>query len=191
MADVTGSLDHALSTTATDVDGVGSEQWREKSVCEEWTVRDLVEHLTGGAALTAAVLRGEEAHGRPTYDGTSDHELAVQFRQASQAVLLVVDEPGALEQTVRVGMGPVPGSVAAHLALVEAIVHGWDIASSTGQSVSYDEGTVAEALEFSRGMMEQIPPGRSPFAESFPVGEDAPPMEQLLGLLGRDPNTSS
>jgi len=35
--------------------------------------------------------------------------------------------------------------------------------------------------------MEQIPPGRSPFAEPFPVGEDASAMEQLLGLLGRDP----
>jgi len=187
MADLTGSLDHALSTTAEVVDGVGSEQWQEKSVCDKWSVRDLVEHLAGGAALTAAVLRGEDAHARPTYEDTSEHELTVQFRQASQAVLLAVEEPGALEQTVRVGMGPVPGSVAAHLALVEAIVHGWDIATSTGQSVRFEEDVVTEALEFSRGMMEQIPPGRSPFAEPFPVGEDASAMEQLLGLLGRDP----
>ncbi|MGB7448301.1 MAG: TIGR03086 family metal-binding protein [Ornithinimicrobium sp.] len=187
MADLTGSLDQALSTTADVIDGISSEQWQQTSVCEEWSVRQLVEHLVGGCALTGQVLQGEDAHGRPTYEGTSDHELTVQFRQASQAVLLAVDEPAALEQTVRVGMGPVPGSVAAHLALVEAIVHGWDVASSTGQAVAYDEGTVTEALDFSRGMMDQIPAGRSPFKPSFPVAEDAPPLSQLLGLLGRAP----
>jgi hypothetical protein len=39
-------------------------------------------------------------------------------------------------------------------------------------------------------MMDQIPPDRSPFAEPYPVGEGASPMEQLLGLLGRDPRRS-
>jgi uncharacterized protein (TIGR03086 family) len=187
MPELAGSLDRALSTTADVIDAIEPGRWHDTSLCEQWSVRELVDHLVGGCMLTGQVLQGEDARGRPTYEGTSDHELAVQFRQAGQAVLLGIEEPGALERTVRVGLGPVPGSVAAQLCLVETIVHGWDIARSTGQDVVFDDAAVTGALEFSRGMMSQIPAERSPFKPSFPVAEDAPPLARLVGLLGRAP----
>ncbi|MGC1208390.1 MAG: TIGR03086 family metal-binding protein, partial [Ornithinimicrobium sp.] len=90
-------------------------------------------------------------------------------------------------QTVTVGFGPVPGAVAARLCLVETIVHGWDVARSTGQDVDFSEDAAAEALQFSQGMMSQLPPDRSPFDPSQPVDDDSPTVDRLVALLGRTP----
>lgn len=185
MTSIQDHLSACLATTTTVLDGIDSEQWRQPSTCDDWTVRQLVEHLVGGCALTAAVLAGQDATSRPEYADIPDDELAAALRGASDAIGEAVSTPGALEQIVRVGFGPVPGSVAARLCLVEAIVHGVDAARSTDQSVDFDTAAVEEALAFSEPMMGQLPPGRSPFKPSTPVADDAPALDRLLALLGR------
>jgi len=178
-------LASSLAATATVVDGIASEQWGQPSTCEEWTVRQLTEHLVGGCALTASVLAGQDSRARPEYADVPDAELAAALRPASAAITEAVSSPGALEKIVRVGFGPVPGAVAARLCLVEAIVHGIDLARSTGQVVDFDAAAVDEALAFSAPMMTQLPPGRSPFKPSTSVADEAPAIDRLLALLGR------
>lgn len=87
-----------------------------------WTVHQLVEQLVGGCALTAAVLAGQDTKARPEYADLPDNELASALRGVSAATTKAVDSPGALEQIVRVGFGPVPGAAAARLCLVEAMM---------------------------------------------------------------------
>lgn len=185
MTPIREHLQSSLAATASVLDGVGSEHWAAPSNCDDWTVRHLVEHLVGGCTLTAAVLSGQDAKARPEYADVPNNELAAALRGASAAITEAVGVPGALEQTVRVGFGPVPGAVAARLCLVEAIVHGVDVARSTDQSVDFDMAAVAEALVFSEPMMSRLPPGRSPFKPSTSVADDAPALDRLLALLGR------
>lgn len=188
MTDIADHLAGTLERTGSILRGIDPQRWARPSTCTDWSVRELSDHLLGGTALTAAVLAGEDARARPEYADTPDADIAQTHEMAGRAVLDAVARPVALEQIVQVGFGPVPGAVAARLCLVETIVHGWDLAASTGQDVSFDDAAVEEALQFSQGLMGQIPPDRSPFDPSHPVADDAPVLDRLVALLGRSPS---
>jgi hypothetical protein len=51
--------------------------------------------------------------------------------------------------------------------------------------MAFPEDVAEQELQFSRGAISQIPPGRTPFGPSQPVPEDAPAIDRLAGLLGR------
>lgn len=186
MSDIQDDLAGALPVTAAAIAAVGDDQWSAASTCPDWTIRELVEHLVGGAALTASVLGGEAATGRPDLTGVDNADLPAAFTEAGGRVVTALADPDVLQRQVRVGMGPVPGVVAAQLCLVETLVHGWDVARSSGQRVAFDEGTAQRALAFSEDMMTQIPEGRSPFADPHSPRDDATSFERLLALLGRE-----
>ncbi len=81
-----------------------------------------------------------------------------------------------------------PAEVAGIVALDEVIVHGWDIAVASGQSFSSEARLVEAALQFVQSTVAQNPDG-SPglFGPPVPVPEDAPVLDRLIGLTGRDP----
>ncbi|MGB3258421.1 MAG: TIGR03086 family metal-binding protein [Ornithinimicrobium sp.] len=187
MSDIREQLQSSLAATEAVLRAVDTDDWAKPSVCDEWTVRALVEHLVGSCAMTGAVLAAQDSPGRPDYTDTPDDELADEFARGGRVVLDAMADPETLTRTVTVGFGPVPGAIAARLCLVETIVHGWDVARSTGQDVEVDEDAAAEALEFSQGMMSQLPPDRSPFHPSQSVDQDAATVERLVALLGRTP----
>lgn len=96
-------------------------------------------------------------------------------------------QPGALERVITVPAGTVPGSVALHLRLTELLVHGWDLARATGQSVTGLPADLAEQeLAFSRAQLDRMPRDRRPFASPpQPVTDGAPAVDRLAALLGR------
>jgi uncharacterized protein (TIGR03086 family) len=71
---------------------------------------------------------------------------------------------------------------------VETLVHGWDLATATGQRLPGSADALAEGvLDFSRALLARLPEGRHPFAPPRPVADDAPALDRLVALLGRDP----
>ena len=180
------SLRTSLDDTGRLITGVRAEQWNHPTPCTEWSVRDLVNHLITGNELFARVLLGESAGAVPTStDVRPDHADA--YRESAEALLAAFASPGAMDRLVTVPSGTVPGVVALHLRLVEALVHGWDLARATGQPLRYDEEIAERALEFTRMSLADVPPDRSPFGPPRPVPDDAPALERLAACLGRDP----
>jgi uncharacterized protein (TIGR03086 family) len=115
----------------------------------------------------------------------SDPDAA--YRDSARDMLAAFNEPGALGRTVTLPAGTVPGAVAAHLRTTEALVHGWDLARATGLPYDVPEDLAEGELAFSGPLIGRIPPERRPFAPSKPVPEDAPAIDRLAALLGRDP----
>ena len=79
------------------------------------------------------------------------------------------------------------------VALDELVVHGWDLAVSTGQAYAADPVAVEACAEWVAGF---APPADGPdapadegglFGRPVPVGADASALDRLLGLTGRDP----
>jgi uncharacterized protein (TIGR03086 family) len=177
-----------LARLATDfeqlITGVRPEQWTAGTPCTDWNVRNLVNHVVRGNRLFAAALRGEPPPPAEPSDVLGDDPVTA-FRAAAAEVIEAFGQPGAMERMVTVPFGTVPGAVALHLRKTELLVHGWDLARATGQPTRFPEELADQELQFSRGAIGQIPPGRTPFGPSQPVAEDAPAIDRLAGLLGR------
>jgi uncharacterized protein (TIGR03086 family) len=170
---------------------VRADQWTGATPCTDWNVRNLVNHVVRGNRLFAAVLRGEQPPPPEPADVLGEDPLAA-YRAAAAELLEAFGQPGAMERVVTVPFGTVPGSVALHLRKTELLVHGWDLARATGQPTgfSFPEDVAEQELQFSRAAIGQIPPGRTPFGPPQAVADDAPAIDRLAALLGRQVNAS-
>jgi uncharacterized protein (TIGR03086 family) len=187
MPDATSPVD-PLARLATDfeqlITGVRPEQWTAPTPCTDWNVRSLVSHVVRGNRLFATALRGQPSPPAEANDVLGDDPLGA-YRTASAEMLEALRQPGAMQGTVTVPFGTVPVGVAVHLRNTELLVHGWDLARATGQPTRFPEELAEQELQFSRGAISQIPPGRTPFGPAQPVPEDGPAIDRLAGLLGR------
>jgi uncharacterized protein (TIGR03086 family) len=181
-------LAQLLDSTGELVEAVRDSQWAAPTPCSEWNVRELVNHVVGGNQLYAGILSGrttlEDARRSPAVDLLGDAPLTA-YRDSADAVVEAFSQPGALERTVTVVFGTVPGLVALHLRLTDVLVHGWDLARATHQTTSYPDHVVEQELQFSAAAVKNIPPERTPFAPPQPVDDGAPAIDRLAALLGR------
>jgi uncharacterized protein (TIGR03086 family) len=177
----------ALDLTGQLVAGVREDQWSRPTVCDEWTVRDLVTHMALGNSMFAAILRGTplpEARAAAA-PAPAAAEEASRFRAGAAELVSAFGRPGVLEQMFTIPAGPMPGIGLMHIRLVEMLVHGWDLALATGQDTAFPEGLAEQELAFSQEKLTDLPPGRSPFAPPQAVPGDAPAIVRLVALLGR------
>jgi uncharacterized protein (TIGR03086 family) len=118
-------------------------------------------------------------------------DLAATHRAAGDAAVRAFGAPGALQRSVVLPVGQVPGEVALGLALTDAVVHGWDLAKATGQDTTIDESLATmllAGLEQSVTADMRQPGGAMPvFAPAFPVDAGRPAGERLVAFLGRQP----
>jgi uncharacterized protein (TIGR03086 family) len=79
-----------------------------------------------------------------------------------------------------------PAAGIAVVSLDELVLHGWDLARATGQAYDADLASVQACLGFveAAARPEGVP---GLFGPPIPVPQDAPVLDRLVGLSGRDP----
>ncbi|MGX1516385.1 TIGR03086 family metal-binding protein [Streptomyces collinus] len=175
-----------LDTLVHLVESVEEERWSSPTPCADWNVRQLVEHLMAGQHTFAAAMGAGPSLPPVGADATSEG-LKKTFRASSAVQVAAFERPGALERTVQVPIGEVPGTVALRLQTLEHLAHGWDLARATGRKALFDEATVERETEFAHRVTAQLPPGPgAPFAPARTAPEDASALDRLAALLGRD-----
>lgn len=168
------------------VAGTRADQLGDPTTCEDWKVRDLLNHVIGGGHLFAGAFAGQPAPdlsgGVPDFVGT-DHVAA--FDAAIAAFDSARRLPGALDGTVSLPFGELPAVVALNLAGSDLLVHSWDLARSTGQAYEPSAEVVAAGEAFYRAMGEETlrAPGVMHQATAAPTG--ASPIERLAAFAGR------
>ena len=63
---------------------------------------------------------------------------AAAYDDSSHVAAAVFHEPGAMEAPCAVSYGPVPGEVYCGHRFIDVLIHGWDVAKSTGQDTTLD-----------------------------------------------------
>jgi uncharacterized protein (TIGR03086 family) len=184
MSSPVARLAVAVPITGNLVDAVEPGQWVLPTPCPDWTVRDVVNHLVFGHRRFAAALTG----GTPPApgDGPLMNDPGAAYRSSAEAMLAAFRAEGALERPVTIPAGTLPGSVACELRVVEELVHGWDLARATGRPLEFRADLIEESIAFSRRQLGRIPADRTPFGPSQPVADDAPALDRLAALLGRE-----
>ena len=179
-ADVgTAELAAALKSTAGLIEGIRPDQLQAPTPCDDFDVSALVAHLLGFASRFA-----DQANGVTPVTDPSSVEVGSDPAAAYREV-------GARLVT---GYDGTPGEEAPPLGivLIETMCHGWDLATATGQSVSYPDGAIASALALGHQMLSPKYRGHGqPFGDEVEVPDTAPALEQLVGFMGRDPSWSA
>jgi uncharacterized protein (TIGR03086 family) len=178
-------LQGAVSITQRLVDGLDPADLALPTPCSEYDVGRLLEHLIGWQLVFAACAVNEPppfAGGSPTYSLTDDPGR--DLRVASVALVGSLRRRAA--DTV---MMPYRGETSvSHLVdelVAETVIHTWDLAAGLGQSIAYDDATVAVAHT---GLTKLL--GESFAAQGFrsPTGGIAiNEFDRLLVRSGRSP----
>jgi uncharacterized protein (TIGR03086 family) len=182
----------AADVVAAVVRGVRDEDLDRPTPCPGTSVAAMLVHLTGLAAAFTAAARHEPVPGGDQPPAPDAADLDDGFRETLPAALVELADawrhPDAWTGMTRVGGVDLPREVAGLVALDELVVHGWDLACGTGQPYDVPAAAVEGALGFVGPAVAAAPDGTPGlFGPPVPVPADGSPLDQLLGLTGRDP----
>lgn len=171
-------------------EGVTDEQLAAPTPCPEYQVRHLLGHLVG---LTGAFRDAGRKNLGPQLDqnpGDSLPDIGPKWRaelpELLDELVQAWRDPAAYEGMTRAGGIDLPGAVAGAVAMEELVVHGWDLARATGQAYAPDEASLTVARELLTPQ-EGDASEDSPFGPPVPVPDEAPLLDRVVGLSGRDP----
>lgn len=191
METVDDLIDAQAAVTALLAD-LAADDWSRATPCPDWDVAGVVRHLIVGERAFTTSLGGtaydlpaltEVVAAIPHADlPTAYAEGAVRLREALGAA-----DPAGGYPT---GLGPMPVPAVLQLRTIEALTHGWDVARGVGRLLDVDEAVAERAITHSLALLERLPPGRTPFAPSRAASDEAPAIDRLAALLGRDPHAS-
>ncbi|MDQ4068526.1 MAG: TIGR03086 family metal-binding protein [Actinomycetota bacterium] len=168
------------------VEGVPDDALGRSTPCRLYTVGDLLDHIAGAALAFRAAAVKRPLEGGPSGDAS---RLPLDWRERIPGDVLALAEawaaPEAWTGMTAAGGVDLPGDVAGVVALDELVIHGWDLAKATGQPAGY-EGPELDAVH---GMVQQFRMSEIEglFGPPVPVPDDAPLLDRILGLAGRDP----
>ncbi len=164
----------------TRVDAVRPDQWDLPSTCSDWKVRDLVVHV---ATTEHAML--EPVHIEASRSVDADTDPAGAWHEVRGIIQCVLDDPDQASRRYDGMFGTTTvGQTINDFGGFDLVVHGWDLARSTGQddTMPPDEVESVLAMTESLGDMLRTSGVCGPEVE---VATDATPQQRLLGRLGR------
>jgi uncharacterized protein (TIGR03086 family) len=184
-----GRLARACASTQAVLGNVTREQLGQPTPCGDWQVRDLIDHIVGAMDFFADVAELGSSPEDREWPGYADGDFGASFAQQARRAVAAFSAPGAMERIMALPTGPAPGSRCVQVATGEIFVHGWDLAQATGQAPPADEGAARALLSSDWPSMCAAAREADPsvFAPEVHVPCEAPAVDRLAGLLGRDP----
>lgn len=181
-------MQQVVDETTKVVNHVSPGQLGNPTPCTEWTVRDILNHITGGATMFAiSAEQGsvpDEVIGQLMGGDNIGDDPQAAWAKAADRAMAAFRTPGVLDKMVKLPFGEMPAGIALNIAIFDVLTHAVDIARSTEQTVDETE-LVETALGLGRQMVG--PELRQPgvFDAEQPVADDAPPADRLLAFAGR------
>jgi len=188
-------LGPAAKQMAELIEGVPDELLGAPTPCLEYTLGDLVDHIRQlTIAFTAAAKKDTAAMMPGRAPGQAENlgdDWRTRIPRDLSALAEAWREPAAWTGMTMAGGIDLPGELAGIITLDELVVHGWDVARTTGQDFDQDR----ESLEAVYGFVKQFSSAgaearKGMFGPEVAVPDDAPLLDRLLGLTGRDPGWS-
>ena len=155
-----------------------------------WDLRTLVDHwvLYTSHGLEHRARRADLPEELVSRDFAAEPDWPQRYAAQLDRALAAWRDPAAWEGDIDLGGGStMPAEAIAGMNLAELVLHGWDVAAATGQTIDVAPGTaraVLAAVEQCAEMMRQY----DGFAAALPVDDDMPPLDRALRLSGRDPH---
>ena len=171
---------------------IADDQWRLGTPDAQWTVADLVWHLTDEHRWAGPLMAGldmDEARAVVAGLGPADGDGATRVRGWDLAAAMSAEAfraDGALSGSVAITRGPAPVAEYLEEMVLDLIVHAWDL----GTAIEYPGPLPADAVgaiyPLARAVVDRTPSGM--FDAPVEVSTDAPVIDKLVALTGRHPS---
>lgn len=168
---------------------VTGDQWSAPTPCTQWTVADVTEHLIEVNHSFTSQLRPDDSPASPTRAGSpaelsSPDQLVTRYRGSTEELrraLACAAQPD--------GQLPTPLRTRLALRVADLVIHGWDIATSTGRGLRIDDDLADEVLALAHSRRAALQRSGQ-FAPPQPIDVNAPAIDRLAALSGRIPTTA-
>ena len=164
---------------------VRDDEWDRPSMCTDWTIRDVVEHVVGGDRFAPILLDG----------GTLDEAIAAVVgvdHLGDDPIGAVADASaatraafaGSLDREVDHPVGTIPARRFIGFRIFDQLGHTWDIAEALGHPVVLDPAAVSIALAIVEHEREMLA-ASSHFADATGDAAETDPQTRFLQTIGR------
>jgi uncharacterized protein (TIGR03086 family) len=181
-------FDQGLDEFGRRVRQVGAGQWDAPTPCAEWSVRDLVGHLTVEHLWAPWLLGGATpADVGDRFDGDvlGDDPVGA-WESAAAASRGAVHRPGALDAPVHTSAGLTPADEYLRQMTLDLTAHSWDLARGIGADDHLAGDLVELVHDYARRQADGWQ-GAGIFEPPVPLPDNAPRQDRFVALLGRRP----
>ena len=187
--DQTAMIGKVLGETNRVVDGIEPNQLDNPSPCDEWTVRDVLNHVIGGARMFAVCVRdgsiSDEEFGAIAAGDNLGDDYKAALRTATDDALGAFAAPGAVDKMVTLPFGTMPAGVAMNIAIFDVATHTWDLARATGEDETLDPEQLQRMIARIGAMPEEALRAEGMFGPPIKVSADADDQTKRLAYFGR------
>ncbi|MET7734419.1 TIGR03086 family metal-binding protein [Streptomyces sp. NPDC005402] len=171
-------------------EAVTDDQLRNATPCPQYMVRNILGHLLHLSAAFRDAARKDLGATTDTPPTDSVPDIGPGWREELPKILDELAEawrdPAAWTGMTRAGGVDLPAEIAAAVAVDELVVHGWDLARTTGRPYDPDPAALQASYGFLQASADD-PSRDAIFGPIVPVPQGAPLLDRALGLSGRNP----
>ena len=176
------------------VHAIAEDQWHAPTPDREWDVAELLGHLVEEHRYAAPLLHGQdlesarmvvEGSRKLPVDGGVGANLAEEWDEAAVESSDAFSADGALTRSVALSRGDTPARQYIAEMTFDLVVHGWDLAKAIGHDIEFPPEVVEHVHEQAKSFGDLS--GSGYFDKPVDVPDDAPKLDRLVGLTGRDP----
>jgi uncharacterized protein (TIGR03086 family) len=184
--DILDLFERGTAWTSTKVAGA-ADQLDAQTPCAEWNVKRLLDHVLFIQQMFAAAPGGGEVappSGAPPELVGDDP--AGEYEEARKKTIHAFSQPGVIDGMLNDGQRP--AAMMLGIAFCDQLVHGWDLATATGQDTTIPPDLAAAAWQFLDGAIPDAQRGPDKnFQARVPVADDASDQDKLIAYCGRQP----
>jgi uncharacterized protein (TIGR03086 family) len=190
-------LGPAAQRLAELVARVEDNELSKPTPCPAYALGDLIDHVGGLAlAFTAAANKDRGSYGDQGPSGDASRlgeDWRTRIPRDLGTLAQAWRDPGAWAGLTRIAGLDAPGEIVGLVVADELVVHGWDIARAAGQPYRCEP----ELLDAARSFLVQATSPDAPAGPDVPFGPsrqlpgDAPLLDRVVALAGRDPGWSA
>lgn len=183
----TDAIGEACRTMSGIVRAAAAADLDSPTPCTDFDLRTLLTHFAG--TTSAFVRAGSSRALDPDDPWGSKVKLADDWSSQLDDNLSQIatgwNSADALDGSIEGSQ--LPARALGEMLLIEVMLHGWDVARTSGQTVEISDELGAEVLRCVSATADQ---GREfhAYGPEVEVAADASDLDKALGLAGRDPN---
>lgn len=168
----------ALDVAQHVIDAIDRAQFELPTPCDEWNVRQLLEHMIGGNRRIAGdpPAEGEDVIG---------DDLSATYASSAGRAAATFEAPGGLDRMFKLSFGEVPGELAVAARATDQLAHSWDLAKATGMSADLSPAMYTTALEVLEIRFARFGRNSATYNDEQQAADDATVADRFAAFAGR------